>query len=302
MTIPPANVRQNLIWAWSCAPKQKLVLLALNDYMGGGKATCWAKTPELMSKTSLPRPTLYRALKALQAAKVITRIGSDWSIDFDRLAVSQGDKSSHSETIPKRVRVSQRDKAVSLRDGSSHCDTPVSHCEISSKEEPPTEPPTSTTHKPPTPSASRRARGGVSESPFEVFWRTYPRREAKRAAETAYERAVKRVAQRNASPPDTPTSRGVIAAAHEYLRDRAETFANSPAGQCGDYIPHPSTWLDQERFEDDESDWRQPGQIESSSTRDATVETIREPLPLSEHRAPGEGSVRWYECGGLWSE
>ena len=250
----------------------------------------------------MKRTALYKALKALQSAGLIVRQANDWSIRFDALAVRNTDDSSATRTVEAPQPVRNTDATVRHADEQSATRTPPSVLRISSKEEPPTEPPTSTTHKPPTPSASRRARGGVSESPFEVFWRTYPRREAKRAAETAYERAVKRVAQRNASPPDTPTSRGVIAAAHEYLRDRAETFANSPAGQCGDYIPHPSTWLDQERFEDDESDWRQPGQIESSSTRDATVETIREPLPLSEHRAPGEGSVRWYECGGLWSE
>jgi hypothetical protein len=56
-----------------------------------------------------------------------------------------------------------------------------------------------------------------------------------------------------------------------FLVQRTKAFANSPAGNAGEFTPHPATWFNQERYNDDPIQWertdkRQP--ISSSSRPD----------------------------------
>jgi len=67
---------------------------------------------------------------------------------------------------------------------------------------------------------------------FEAFWSTYPRRVGKGAARKAYEKAIK-----------ITTPEAIMAGLHRqlaYYATREQQF-----------IPHPSTWLNQERWADD---------------------------------------------------
>jgi hypothetical protein len=41
----------------------------------------------------------------------------------------------------------------------------------------------------------------------------------------------------------------------EYLHGRVQAFARSPAGQAGDYTPHPASWFNAQRYLDDEREW-----------------------------------------------
>lgn len=43
--------------------------------------------------------------------------------------------------------------------------------------------------------------------------------------------------------------------AAEYLHKAVIEFARSPAGQKGEYTPHPATWMNQERWNDDRHEW-----------------------------------------------
>ncbi len=80
--------------------------------------------------------------------------------------------------------------------------------------------------------------------PFETLWSVYPRRIGKGAARTAFAKA-----KRNT---DAMT---IINAAHEYA-----AFCHEQ-GKEKRFIPHLSTWLNQERWEDDlESEMEQPTQ------------------------------------------
>jgi hypothetical protein len=88
----------------------------------------------------------------------------------------------------------------------------------------------------PTPAAST-VRSPYSVH-FEQWWKLYPRPVGKKAAFRAYERAVK--ALRTAGEPNP---RGVLEAA---LRAALEGWK----GKSGRFVPHPTTWLNQGRWDD----------------------------------------------------
>lgn len=97
--------------------------------------------------------------------------------------------------------------------------------------------------------------GGVGETkpphpkqPFDRFWESVPRKVAKAAAAKAYSAAVKAIRGRqNAPGGDDP---------HGYLLDRMTAFAASETAS-GAFCPHPATWLNQGRYDDDPADWRE---------------------------------------------
>lgn len=67
--------------------------------------------------------------------------------------------------------------------------------------------------------------------PFDAFWRAYPRRTAKLAAQKAFASAIKRGADPNA------------------MTAAAQAFADSP-DRDPQFTPHPATWLNQGRYDD----------------------------------------------------
>ena len=72
---------------------------------------------------------------------------------------------------------------------------------------------------------------------FMEFWQAYPRRVGKAKALQAWNKA--------------------IGQGHDpkHIIERATLFAQSPSGQQGKFTPHPTTWLNAGRFEDDTSEW-----------------------------------------------
>ena len=87
----------------------------------------------------------------------------------------------------------------------------------------------------------------TSESPisdlddFEHWWQLCPRKVGKKFARKCYWRVVKH------DLPHVPDP-------HEYLRDRMAAYANSEIVSDG-YACHPSTWLNQGRWDDDDAAW-----------------------------------------------
>jgi hypothetical protein len=67
---------------------------------------------------------------------------------------------------------------------------------------------------------------------FEDFWRVYPRHVAKAAARKAFAKAVK-------------------VAGVEAVMAGARRFASDPNLPDPQFVPHPSTWLNQGRWEDE---------------------------------------------------
>lgn len=73
--------------------------------------------------------------------------------------------------------------------------------------------------------------GLIEPEKFEQFWQAYPRRIGKGAAEKAWSKAI------TSTPADT-------------LIENAQKFALLRRGQDPSFTPHPTTWLNQRRWED----------------------------------------------------
>ena len=79
---------------------------------------------------------------------------------------------------------------------------------------------------------------GISpgESPFDAFWMAYPRKTGKGDARNKFAKAL------------TKTTFATIMTALERVKGSAQWQRDG-----GQYIPHPATWLNQERWDDDPS-------------------------------------------------
>lgn len=79
---------------------------------------------------------------------------------------------------------------------------------------------------------------------FSRFWAVVPNKVGRAGAEKAYRSAVRILEMRSEPSPDG------------FLLDRMTLFAASPIGR-GDkqFIPHPSTWLNNGRYDDDPATW-----------------------------------------------
>lgn len=97
------------------------------------------------------------------------------------------------------------------------------------KKEPPISPPEGGEAEPP--------KGQHYPAAFLAWWDTYPRKVGKLAALRAWERARARVGG---------------AAPHQTLQTACVAFAAASSGSDPQFLPHPSTWLNQGRWEDPE--------------------------------------------------
>jgi hypothetical protein len=83
------------------------------------------------------------------------------------------------------------------------------------------------------------------ENHFILFWDLYPRKVGKRDARGAWEKAIVVIRQES----QCSTSEAI-----EVIAKSASLFAQSPKGK-GEFCPHPATWLNQGRYEDDPAAW-----------------------------------------------
>lgn len=97
--------------------------------------------------------------------------------------------------------------------------------------------PTSTSNKP-NPECSAKKKPNLSEQlsiSFGLFWTEYPRKISKKSAESAWKRIN----------PQNGTVEKIISALKEQKKTEQWQKNN------GQFIPHPSTWLNQERWKDE---------------------------------------------------
>lgn len=85
-----------------------------------------------------------------------------------------------------------------------------------------------------------------TEEPFEIWYTLYPRHVGKSEAKKAYVKAIGAIAKSKKLEP---------AKAHTYLMEATQDFAESPAAAVHKFTPHPATWLNQGRYDDDRDDW-----------------------------------------------
>jgi hypothetical protein len=99
-------------------------------------------------------------------------------------------------------------------------------------------------------------RNDSGNDPIEAIYREYPRKVGKAAALKAISRAVDRL--RN--------DHGGLREAQVYLYTRVRSYARSPAGNDGEFTPHPATWFNQGRYDDDPKEWEGRNGTQPSST------------------------------------
>lgn len=120
----------------------------------------------------------------------------------------------------------------------------------------------------PTSSSVRSGVRSVSHDGAEAIYQAYPRRVGKGAALKAIVRAVKGIAARKDAPAD-PAG---------WLLERVKAYAAARRGQDQQYTPHPATWFNQERYDDDPTEWsarpdadRSPARISAPEGKYANV-------------------------------
>ena len=99
---------------------------------------------------------------------------------------------------------------------------------------------------PPRGKQGKDSENGYCKS-FEAWWLVYPRREGKAKAYDSWKKAGTKLKKDRSM-----TSADAVA----YLLARVEAYAKSPRGKWPlAKIPHPQTWLNQGRYDDDPSAW-----------------------------------------------
>lgn len=84
----------------------------------------------------------------------------------------------------------------------------------------------------------------VSKESAETIYQAYPRKVAKKPALAAIRNALKK----NAAP---------------FLLEKTKAYAEAIVWKEPQFIPHPATWFNEERFNDDPAAWEQPAATKS---------------------------------------
>ena len=97
---------------------------------------------------------------------------------------------------------------------------------------------------------------------FEEWYAAYPRHAAKHAASSAFGRRLQAIALNRGTSRDE---------ALRWLVEVTRQFAASPAGRAGQFTPHPATWLNEGRYDDDQTEWSKNGSDTNGSKRTHAV-------------------------------
>lgn len=201
------------------SPSEKLVLMVLANYADEHNRS-FPSHRRLSEETGLSERTILTVMKALEARELLVRQERkrpDGSRSTDLITLNIG-----GETISPRGEIDGGGVGKPLRGGGEMV-SPLTTFEpsINHQEEP----------------SEERAPVRASHADgFTRFWNAYPSKVGKRDAEKAYAKAVKRI--------DSPDPPGLMLAAIE----RAKAGRRWSEG----FIPNPATWLNQDRWTDEE--------------------------------------------------
>lgn len=112
-----------------------------------------------------------------------------------------------------------------------------------------------------TANATANACKKISEAYISEIYKNYPRKEGRGNAFKAIASALERLLKGQDTPGELFHS---LDDAAVYLAQRVKLFASTPAGQAGEFTPHPATWFNQKRYLDDESNWSRRGERTTS--------------------------------------
>lgn len=88
----------------------------------------------------------------------------------------------------------------------------------------------------------------------------YPRKVGKQDAIKSIEKSIATISKRPATK-NHDAFDGDIALAADWVKARTTLYANSPQGRRNDreHIPHPATWFNGARYDDDADEWNHVG-------------------------------------------
>lgn len=109
----------------------------------------------------------------------------------------------------------------------------------------------------------------ADDTQAEGIYQAYPRHVGKPDAMRAIAKAIKLLGKR----PE------IGEGAAKWLLERTQAFAASPAGKAGQYCPHPATWFNGGRFDDDPTEWQAQAAITPSSQSSAATRPTTPNLP-----------------------
>ena len=101
---------------------------------------------------------------------------------------------------------------------------------------------------------------------IESIYDAYPRKVAKRNAIKSISLSLTRISKRGEPNPV------------EWLLNRVRKYAQSRAGEDSKFTPHPATWFNQERYEDEPTEWHHNGS--RARVREATSDYGTETIEL----------------------
>lgn len=209
----------------------------------GADGRCNPSGGSIATACHINRDTVWPALEALEKAQLIRRLPKKFGGQNNYLITPPiGGKTWPIEETPiggktgvsiggKEGPLSNPFEVIPLKESSSIVDCPQSDGFQLFPEEKP------------FPSISKNE---LAES----IYREYPRKESKPAAIKAILKSFKTY------PP-------------EHLLERTKAYATAIAWKEKQFIPHPATWFNNERFNDDPIQWEQPKQPDKYTTRPA---------------------------------
>lgn len=237
-------------WAWSTptdTPSERLVLLALADH-AGEDGECWPGSASLAAKTGLSEGSVRRYITRLDERGILEKVErrrrkdgtlGTWIYRL-RLDVDfRADRPDPERTKAQRVTSGHQLPVVTSERTSAH------QCAVdqrapmraheSSISEPSREPSPNTRASRSSQRPTEQAAEVSVREPddFDAWWSQYPRKTAKANAQRAW---------RKMKPADR-------AAALEALGDHVRSWRLR--GTATEYIPHPASWLNGRRWEDD---------------------------------------------------
>jgi hypothetical protein len=111
----------------------------------------------------------------------------------------------------------------------------------------------------------------------EEIYDLYPKHIGKRDAITAIKKAIQRLPDELHETELDFSGNGdrVCKNPFLFLKEKVIAFAKSPAGHCGIYTPHASTWFNRSSYLDDESEWQRHGEEKRISNNERRTHTRR---------------------------
>ena len=213
-------------WLWEHSPAKGgdlLLLLALADFGNDEGSNAWPSVETLADKCRTDRRTVQRMLSRLRDRGLIAVLpnAGPGGVNRYRLVMVESRNGAHVKPYrPGGITPPRQNAAMvetPLPPAASEPSAPVVPVPPEPSVEPSVEPPGTSLV--------------TGETPFDAFWSVYPLKVKKAAAKKAFAKALK-----------TTTAKQIIAGAVFYRDDPNRTPA---------YTAHPSSWLNDGRWDDD---------------------------------------------------